>query len=86
MPRLSYFYGVAIYMYHRDHSPPHFHAIQVAHEAEVSVCSRRVLRGRLPRRALFLVRDWAKLHEEELTDCQERAQSHRPLPTIEGLD
>lgn len=26
MPRLSAFYGVVIYMYWRDHSPPHFHA------------------------------------------------------------
>ena len=27
MPRLSKFYGIAIYMYYRDHAPPHFHAI-----------------------------------------------------------
>jgi Domain of unknown function (DUF4160) len=27
MPRLSEFYGIAIYMYFADHNPPHFHAI-----------------------------------------------------------
>ena len=26
MPRLSEFYGIAIYMYWQDHAPPHFHA------------------------------------------------------------
>ena len=26
VPRLSYFYGISIYMYPRDHNPPHFHA------------------------------------------------------------
>ena len=78
MPRLCYFYGIAIYMYHRDHSPPHFHAIYGPHEAEVAVRSRRVLRGRLSKRALSLVREWAKLHEEELADCWERAAKRYP--------
>lgn len=33
MPRIAYFYGVAIYMYYRDHAPPHFHAIYGDDEA-----------------------------------------------------
>jgi len=40
MLRLSYFYGIAIYMYYRDHSPPHFHAIYGSDEAEVAIRSR----------------------------------------------
>ena len=27
MPRISEFYGIAIYMYYQDHGPPHVHAI-----------------------------------------------------------
>jgi hypothetical protein len=27
MPRISEFYGILVYMYYRDHAPPHFHAI-----------------------------------------------------------
>ena len=27
VPRISAFYGIAIYMYYPDHAPPHFHAI-----------------------------------------------------------
>ena len=26
MPELSRFLGIVIYMYYREHSPPHFHA------------------------------------------------------------
>jgi Domain of unknown function (DUF4160) len=33
VPRLSEFYGIVIYMYWGDHSPPHFHAIYGEHEA-----------------------------------------------------
>ena len=27
MPTVSFFYGIAIRMYLRDHVPPHFHAV-----------------------------------------------------------
>jgi hypothetical protein len=35
MPRIAKFYGIAIYMYFRDHAPPHFHAIYGRYDAEV---------------------------------------------------
>jgi hypothetical protein len=55
MPRVSFFYGIAIYMYwnERDHSIPHFHAVQAEHRASVSV-DGVVLAGELERRALDL--------------------------------
>lgn len=39
MPRVSFFHGIAIYMYwnERDHPVPHFHAIQAEREASISV-------------------------------------------------
>lgn len=43
MPRICQFYGIAIYLYYRDHAPPHFHAIYGEYEA--------VVEGRLPHRA-----------------------------------
>jgi hypothetical protein len=85
MPRLSYFYGIAIYMYHRDHSPPHFHAIYGSNEAEVAIRSRRVLKGSLPARASALVREWARMHEKELSDAWARAQTDAPLQPIRPL-
>ena len=39
MPRISEFHGVAIYMYYRDHSPPHFHAIHSGDEMTVEIAT-----------------------------------------------
>ena len=37
MPRLSEFYGIAIYMCFADNNPPHFHAIYAEHEALIRI-------------------------------------------------
>jgi hypothetical protein len=86
LPRISYFYGIAIYMYYRDHAPPHFHAIYGSEEIEMGIRSRRVLRGALPARALSLVRQWGKLHEVELLDAWELARRRAPLRPIPPLE
>lgn len=86
MPRISSFYGIAIYMYYRDHSPPHFHAFYGDHEATVSIESGEILDGRLPRRARSLVSEWALAHQDELRRSWDLARASQPLPTIEGLD
>ena len=66
MPRIAAFYGIVIYMYHREHGVPHFHAIYGKHDAVISIRGLRVLEGRLPRRALALVKAWSKLHQGAL--------------------
>lgn len=86
MPRISYFYGIAIYMYYRDHAPPHLHAIYGSREVEVAIVSRRVLRGTFPARALSLVRQWTKLHETELLEAWDRARRQEPLKPIPPLE
>lgn len=64
MPRLSFFYGIAITMYFYDHNPPHFHAQYAEHHAVIAIGSHDVLAGRLPGRAMQLVTEWAELHRE----------------------
>jgi hypothetical protein len=86
MPRISYFYGIAIYMYYRDHAPPHFHAIYGSDEAEVAIRSRRILRGSLPIRALALVRKWARINEMDLLSVWASAQVDEPLRPIAPLE
>lgn len=49
MPRLSEFYGIAIYMYFADHRQPHFHAIYAEHEALIRIEDGVLIGGRLPR-------------------------------------
>ena len=48
MPEISRFYGIVIYIFFREHDPPHFHAIYGEHEALVGIQTLSVLAGRLP--------------------------------------
>ena len=48
VPRLSYFYGIAVYVYYEDHPPPHLHTRYGEHKAKVSLTSGEVAEGSLP--------------------------------------
>ena len=85
MPRLSQFYGIAIYMYYRDHSPPHFHAIYGEYEAVFQIATGTVLAGRLPRRARILVEDWLAAHRAELQQDWDLATANLPLLPVPPL-
>ncbi|HVF11737.1 MAG TPA: DUF4160 domain-containing protein [Actinomycetota bacterium] len=85
MPAISRFYGIAIFMYWRDHSPPHYHAIYGEHEAIFLVEDGSLLYGSLPRRALRFVQTWHRLHPDELLEAWGRAQAGLAVGTIEPL-
>lgn len=85
MPRISEFYGIIIYMYYRDHAPPHFHAVYSGSEAEVAIDTLETLDGYLPHRAMSLVKEWARLHQGELRTVWNQARSHQPLKQIDPL-
>ena len=85
MPRISEFFGISIYMYWRDHSPPHFHAIYGGDEVEITIVDLSILAGRLPPRALGLVMEWASQHQDDLMRVWEQARNHEPLDKIEPL-
>jgi hypothetical protein len=86
MPTVSAFFGIVIYIYFDDHSPPHFHAEYAGNEAVIGIDSLVVLRGRLPRRAMALVLEWAQLHRAELAADWERARRLEPLVPIAPLE
>ena len=86
MPRISHFYGIAIYMYYRDHAPPHFHAIYGEHEAEVEIATAAVADGWLPRRARALVTEWAAAHRAELLHNWDLARAAQPLDPVPPLE
>lgn len=85
MPKLSAFYGIAIYLYWDDHNPPHYHARYGEHEAWVTIAGSRVLSGSLPRRALRLVRSWHRLHQAELEGAWDKAKASQAPGTIDPL-
>jgi hypothetical protein len=85
VPRLSTSYGIVIYMYRPDHPPPHFHAQYDEHIAQIDLSSLQIINGQLPARALRLIRQWARLHAEELDHAWELAQALEPLVAIDPL-
>ncbi|MBI3910585.1 MAG: DUF4160 domain-containing protein [Armatimonadetes bacterium] len=85
MPRISEFFGISIYVYYREHLPPHFHALYGDDEALVAIANLCVLSGRLPPRAMGMVIEWASLHQEELRRVWAQAIAHEPLDGIEPL-
>jgi Domain of unknown function (DUF4160) len=66
MPEISRFYGIIIYMYFKDHAPPHFHVKYNEYQAVVSIEDFAITKGKLPSKAIGLVMEWATIHQEEL--------------------
>lgn len=85
VPRLSEFYGLSVFMYWRDHAPPHFHVEYGEAEALILVDDGTVYAGTLPRRALRLVREWRALHRDELVEAWDRVSRREDPGTIEPL-
>lgn len=86
MPRISYFYGVAVSMFYNDHAPPHFHAQYQGFKAIVRIEDANVIAGALPPTAERLVREWAQLHRRELESNWARGEQDVPFERIPGLD
>jgi hypothetical protein len=72
-------------VYRPDHPPAHFHAQYADEVAQIELATLRVISGSLPPRALRLVRQWARLHPNELADNWVRAQALEPLVAVEPL-
>ncbi|RMF87757.1 MAG: DUF4160 domain-containing protein [Nitrospirae bacterium] len=85
MPEISRFLGIVIYMYYRDHTPAHFHAVYGEYEVTVEIESG-VVRGEFPPRALKLVLEWYALHKTELADNWRLARKKLPLNMVEPLE
>ena len=85
MPRVSQFYGIAIYLYYRDHAPPHFHAIYGDDEAVFVIATGAILTGSLPRRARVMVEDWLVANRAALQldwDLAVASQQLMPIPPL----
>lgn len=58
MPQLASFDGIEIYMYFKDHAPPHIHAFHGDDEALVLIRDGSIFAGSLPANKLGPVRAW----------------------------
>jgi len=85
MPQISYFLGVIIRMFYREHNPPHFHAVYADFEGIIDIEKNEIIGEELPPRVLVLVKEWAALHQNELMDNWERARQQESLKDIAPL-
>ena len=85
MPTISTFYGIIIRMFFEEHAPPHFHAQYGEHKAAINILTLEIEEGKLPRRALNLVLDWAELHRNELLSDWDKCRAHQQPDKIEPL-
>lgn len=84
MPILSKFYGITIRMYFQqsEHNPPHIHALYGDDIAAVEIQTGDILEGKLPPKALSMVREWTELHKNDLLQIW-KTQEFIKLPPLE---
>src|SRR5512136_1873194 len=85
MPIISNCFGIIIRMFFNEHAPPHFHVEYAEYKASVNIQTLEVIEGKLSRRALELVLDWAELHQKELLEDWELCRQHLEPKEIEPL-
>lgn len=86
MPTISIFFGIIIQMFWNEHRPPHFHSTYGEYEAIIDIRTLEVIEGKMPRRALNLVLDWAELHQTELLEDWELCETKQQPKPIAPLE
>ncbi len=86
MPKISQFFGIAIYMYYDDHAPPHFHARYGGGDSLFEIDSGELLGGEASPRVRRLVTEWAAEHRAELRRQWDLARQKHPLEWIAPLE
>ena len=84
MPVISRFYGLIIKMYFQqsEHQPPHIHVLYGEFYGSIAIADGRVLEGDLPKKAIALVREWLKLHRNEIQKMWD-TQEFKSIPGLE---
>ncbi len=85
MPIISRFFGIVIYMYWKDHAPPHFHAKYGDDEIVVEIRTGHVS-GNMSNRAIKLIQEWRELHKDELLKDWQLAEHKKALFAIDSLE
>lgn len=83
MAVICQFDGITVYMYPKDHPPPHIHVKYAARTALVTIADGKVLEGDLPKNVQRKVRYWIELRQGELREAYFEAQQGKqpgPIP------
>jgi hypothetical protein len=68
MPTVKIIDSIKIDLYSREHNPPHFHAIYADYEALIVIKDFEIYAGRLPKKQLAKVVNWAKDNQKILME------------------
>jgi len=85
MPIISQFFGISIYMFWKDHTPPHFHAKYSGEEITMDIETGAV-EGKMAKRAINLINEWRQIHIEELRNDWNLALAKSALNEIQPLE
>jgi len=85
MPIISRFFGIIIYIFWRDHSPPHFHAKYGDDEITVEIESG-IINGSMSKRAIKMIQEWQEIHKAELLSNWKLAEQKKALFPIKPLE
>jgi hypothetical protein len=66
MPTISFFFGLIIRMYYKDHQPPHIHVQYQDCNAVIDIFTGNMTEGVLPTRQLRFIQAWVEIHREDL--------------------
>jgi hypothetical protein len=69
-----------------EHNPPHFHALYAEYEAQIDIQTLAVIEGKLPRRALVMVLEWANEHRAELMEDWNLCRANQLPKPIKPLE
>lgn len=68
MPVIKRFSNCQVRINLKDHAPPHFHVLmRDGREAWISIAGLKVLQGKIPRRELTEVMEWAEQNRDMLS-------------------
>ena len=85
MPIISRFFGITIYMFWKEHAPPHFHAKYGDNEMVVEIESGKTT-GNMSKRAIRMIQEWRELHKRELLEDWNLAEQKKDLFAIKPLE
>ena len=84
MPEICRFYGIVIYLYWKDHNPPHIHFTYGNYVCSISVIDR-VVDGQAPAKVIAKVNEWIDVNENAILSLWEKAQRGEQIEKHEPL-
>lgn len=85
MPIINRFFGIMIFMFWREHQPPHFHAKYGDEEIVMEIKNGKYT-GKMSKRAISLLQEWRKIHKKELMEDRVLAMDRKALRNIDPLE